>query len=201
MNIENTKFLIEVYFLPFRRHYRPRKPRFMQSSIDITLAHDDSILDECVKDVAIEKQEHNDIQDYQPSRKIRRTFSTQPTSTFTLNSSLSNGVHQNSDCTDDISPVERDKNDVITNGPTVSNNNSSLLWKGNSSASRNTFSTAPVKAVYALNFPSTTTNINLTNNVLKGNNKIGALSNSRIPVTSRLSINRHGQTNNVLNRR
>ena len=145
----------------------------------------------------------HDTQDYRPRAKVRRTFSTQPTSKFTLNSGLSNGVTHNSNLTNPLTRVERDKNDVITNGPTVNNNNPSQLWNGtaNVSANRNTFSTAPMKAVYALNFPLPSTNSNFSNNLLKGSNKYGSLS-SRHPVSSRISSShRLSQPNTPLSRR
>ena len=146
----------------------------------------------------------HDTQDYRPRAKVRRSFSTQPTSKFTLNSGLSNGVPPNTNLTNPLTPVERDKNDVITNGPTVNNNNSSQLWNGtaNVSANKNTFSTAPMKAVYALNFPLPSTNSNLPNNLLKGSNKYGNLSTSRNPVASRYSSShRLSQPNTPLSRR
>ena len=144
----------------------------------------------------------HDTQDYRPRAKVRRSFSTQPTSKFTLNSGLSNGITPNSSFTNPLTPAERDKNEVITNGPVVDNNNSSQLWNGttNVSANRNTFSTAPMKAVYALNFPLPSTNSNISNNVLKGSNKYGTLSTSRHAVTSRSSSS-HRQPNTPLSRR
>ena len=164
----------------FRRHYRPRNPRLVPASMDNSLGHAN------VTDSAQESEkrisQQDDTQDYRPRAKVRRTFSTQPTSKFTLNSGLSNGVTQNSNFTNPLTPSERDKNNVIANGPTVNNNNSQL-WNGttNVSANRNTFSTAPMKAVYALNFPSAPTNSNGSNNLLKGSNKYGTLSTSRHP--------------------
>lgn len=143
----------------------------------------------------------HDTQDYRPRAKVRRSFSTQPTSKFTLNSGLSNGVTQNSNNTNPLTPAERDKNNVITNGPTVNNNNSSQLWNGttNVSANRNTFSTAPMKAVYALNFPLPSTNSNFSNNLLKGSNKHATLTTSRLPRYS--SSHRLSLPNTPLSRR
>jgi hypothetical protein len=186
--------------LLFRRHYRPRNPLLVPASIDNNLGHASTAgegVRESEKRTA--EQDIHDAQDYRPRAKVRRSFSTQPTSKFTLNSGLSNGVIENSSLINPLTPVERDKNAVITNGTTVNNNNSQL-WNGttNASANRNTFSTAPMKAVYALNFPMASTNSNLSNNLLKGSNKYGTLTTSRHP--SRYSSS-HRQPNTPLSRR
>lgn len=167
------------------RHYRPRNPRIVPASMDNNLGHA-STAGEGVRESEKRTSQQDiihDTQDYRPRAKVRRSFSTQPTSKFTLNSGLSNGVTQNSNNTNPLTPAERDKNNVITNGPTVNNNNSSQLWNGttNVSANRNTFSTAPMKAVYALNFPLPSTNSNFSNNLLKGSNKHATLTTSRLP--------------------
>lgn len=179
-------------------------PTSLDSALGLTSATDEGI-QESEKGESQHDTMH-DTQDYRPRAKVRRTFSTQPTSKFTLNSGLSNGVTsaQNTKLANPLTPVERDKSDGITNGPTVNNNNSTQLWNGtaNISTNRNTFSTAPMKAVYALNFPLPSTNSNFSNNLLKGNNKYGSITASRHPVTSRhSSIHRLSQPNTPLSRR
>ena len=180
-----------------RRHYRPLNPRLVAPSLDDTLGMhiptvDETLREDSVENVATSREEIvQDSQDYKPRAKVRRSFSTQPTSKFTLNSGLSNGVNHNPNFTNPLNPGERDKSEVMTNGPTVNNNNSSQLWNGttNVSTNRNSFSTAPMKAVYALNFPLPSTNSpsNFSNNLLKGSNKFGTITTTRHALTSRYS--------------
>jgi hypothetical protein len=158
-----------------------------------------STADEDIQESEKRTSQQDDPQDYRPRAKVRRSFSTQPTSKFTLNSGLSNGVTQNSNFTHPLTSAERDKNNVISNGPTVNNNNSQL-WNGttNVSANRNTFSTAPMTAVYELNFPLAPTNSNVSNSLLKGSNKYGTLTTTRHPSRHSSSLR---QPNTPLSRR
>lgn len=110
----------------------------------------------------------------QPRPRIHRSFSTQPRSKFSLNTCPSNGLvgtnftHAN--------PAVHCGNGSLPNGPVVtqSGHNSSGTWTSspfNATTNKNAYSTAPIKAVYALNFPlnSSTSNQLLSNSLVRGN--------------------------------
>lgn len=207
-------FFIKYFtILLIRRHYRPRSPRpvpSIDSPFGITTRADNICKRERTsEDRVLRNDVLTDSCDYKPRAKVRRTFSTQPTSKFTLNSGFSNGVippHTNFVSPTDIN--ERDKRDVIPNGPTVNNNNSmQISWNGTTSLTphKNIFSTAPMKAVYALNFPQSSGNASviLSNNLFKGTNKHGTLTTTnRHPHTLRNSSgHRFNQQTTALSRR
>lgn len=110
----------------------------------------------------------------QPRPRIHRSFSTQPRSKFSLNTSPSNGlVSTNFTHTNSGSHYG---NGSISNGPIVtqSGQNSHSTWTSssiNATPNKNAYSTAPIKSVYALNFPlnSSTSNQLLSNSLVRGN--------------------------------
>ncbi|XP_031573900.1 enhancer of polycomb homolog 1-like [Actinia tenebrosa] len=114
----------------------------------------------------------------QPRPRLHRSFSTQPRSKFSLNTSPTNGLIgtnlSHSNLTSHGNGITRNS---LPNGPVVSQSSWPAIgpWTSSSTLSstpnKNVYSTAPIKAVYALNFPlnSSTSSQLLSNSLVRGN--------------------------------
>ncbi|EDO48946.1 predicted protein [Nematostella vectensis] len=139
-------------------HYRPKSPtRTPTSQAELSTSNNHDL--------------NSDVTSSgQPRPRLHRSFSSQPRSKFSLNTSPSNGkVGLN------LSTASRHS---LPNGPIAGQTQSTLTsygaWTSNQSGgtpTKSAYSTAPMKAVYALNFPlnSSTSSQLLSNSLVRGN--------------------------------
>ena len=104
----------------------------------------------------------------EPRPRTYRSFSTQPRSKFSLNGFVGSNFTHNSPFRGENS---RTISNLVINGPNSAHSGASLIGSSTAGSGKNAYSTAPMKAVYALNFPlnSSTSSQLLSNSLVGGN--------------------------------
>ena len=156
-------FRIETCCFLSRPHFRPKSPPPRSS----TSVHSSS---ESLEQSQTTEQDSSTpaLSTGEPRPRTYRSFSTQPRSKFSLNGIVgSNFTHSSSYRGEN----NRTPSNFISNGPNSSQGVVSLVGSTSVTSGKNAYSTAPMKAVYALNFPlnSSTSSQLLSNSLVRGN--------------------------------
>lgn len=160
--------ILNMFLSQFRPHFRPRSP---PSQVSLS-THSSS--------TSLSSQESTSIskQGGEPRPRLHRSFSTQQRSKFSLNPTPTNGV---------VGPNFTHANisrNSLPNGPL---SNQGGYTTGATVAKNTAYSTAPMKAVYALNFPE---NSNLSGNgLVRGNAPFSPTAHHSPSTSSVLRVN------------